>query len=142
MVQINSRYTITPSRDYGADSLIILESRGGLKSGKTARNPDYSLQLTRILRMLKANQCTITRIEVLSTAALRTKAARKLKLQFPIKLSNIKSVEALRKNVQSAQRTVSQRQGASGGNSTKRIGIWVRSGPSVPAVGLKMLLGI
>ena len=140
MSKLKSNYSISPSAEHRADSLIVLESRGGAKAGKNARNPDYSKQLSKILRVLQENQCIITRIEVLSTTAFRTKTARKLKLDFPIHVSQVASIEKLRQRIQGAQRTVSQRPGASGGNTTKRIGIWVRSGPSVPSLGLKTLI--
>jgi hypothetical protein len=140
MPRLNSKYSVLPIAQHGADCLVILESRGGSLTGKSARNPDYAKQLSRILRVLKSNFCQIRRIEVLSTAAYRTGSPRKLKLTYPIKLSQVQSIEELRKEIQAAQRTVSQRQGASGGNSTKRIGIWVKAGPLVPSIGLKTLI--
>jgi hypothetical protein len=140
MTRLKATYSVSPSVEHRADVVIVLESRGGSKSGGMARNPDYAKQLSRILRVLQKSECTITRIEVLSKNALRTRAERKLNLKFPIQMSQVASIERLRQEIQAAQRTVSQRPGASGGNSTKRIGIWVRSGSVVPALGLDFLL--
>lgn len=140
MAKLNAKYSIVPTTDHKADSLIILESRGGTKTGHTARNPDYAKQLSRILRLLKVESCVITRVEVLSTRSLQNNAPRKLKLNYPINLDQVASVEKLRVEIQAAQRHIAQRPGASGGNTTKRIGIWVRSGKAFPALGLNSLL--
>jgi hypothetical protein len=140
MTRLKATYSVSPSVEHRADVVIVLESRGGSKSGGMARNPDYAKQLSRILRVLQKSECTITRIEVLSKNALRTRAERKLNLKFPIQMSQVASIERLRQEIQAAQRTVSQRPGASGGNATKRIGIWVKVGSNVPSVGLKTLI--
>jgi hypothetical protein len=140
MTRLKATYSVSPSVEHRADVVIVLESRGGSKSGGMARNPDYAKQLSRILRVLQKSECTITRIEVLSKNALRTRAERKLNLKFPIQMSHVASIERLRQEIQAAQRTVSQRPGASGGNSTKRVGIWVKVGPHVSSVGLDLLL--
>jgi hypothetical protein len=140
MTRLKAAYFVSPSAEHRADVLVVLESRGGSKSGGKSRNPDYAKQLSRILRVLQKSECTITRIEVLSRNAFRTRAERKLKLTFPIEMSQVASIERLRQEIQAAQRTVSQRPGASGGNTTKRIGIWVKVGSSVPSVGLMTLI--
>ena len=140
MVKLNANYSVVPTSDHRADSLIILESRGGTKTGRTARNPDYAKQLSRILRLLKAESCVITRVEVLSTRSLRNNVPRILKLNYPINLKQVASAEKLRAEIQAAQRTIAQRPGASGGNTTKRIGIWIKAGPQIPSIGLKSLL--
>jgi hypothetical protein len=140
MPRLNSKYTVIGNAQYGADVKVILESRGGRKSGPSARNPDYSKQLSRILRKLKRYECQIVRIEVLSKVAFKRGARRKLALKYPIPLSQVSSIEDLRKDIQAAQRSLVQKPGASGGNTTKRIGIWIKVGFNVPAIGLAALL--
>ena len=142
MTKLNSKFTVTAASQYGADSLIVLDSRGGRKTGPSARNPDYSKQLSRILRMLKTHDCVIVRIEVVSTVALQRGANRKLALKYPIRMANVASIDKLRNDIPAAQRSLVQRPGASGGNTTKRIGIWIKVGPLVPSLGLKHLLSI
>ena len=140
MAELNAKYSVVPTSDHRADSLITLESRGGTKTGRTARDTDSAKQLSRILRLLKAESCVVTRVEVLSTRSLRNNVPRILKLNYPINLKQVASVEKLRAEIQAAQRTIAQRPGASGGNTTKRIGIWVQSGKAIPALGLNSLL--
>lgn len=141
MTKLNSKFTVTAASQYGADSLIVLDSRGGRKTGPSARNPDYSKQLSRILRTLKTHDCVIVRIEVVSTVALQRGANRKLDLKYPIRMTKVASIDKLRNEIQAAQRSLVQRPGASGGNTTKRIGIWVEVGRHVPTIGLMSLLG-
>jgi len=140
MTKLNSKFTVTAASQYGADSLIVLDSRGGRKNGPSARNPDYSKQLSRILRTLKAHDCVIVRIEVVSSVALQRGANRKLALKYPIRMTNVASIDKLRNDIQAAQRSLVQRPGASGGNTTKRIGIWIKVGPLVPSIGLSAIL--
>jgi len=140
MTKLNSKFTVTAASQYGADSLIVLDSRGGRKTGPSARNPDYSKQLSRILRILKTHDCVIVRIEVVSTVALQRGANRKLALRYPIRMTKVASIDKLRNDIQAAQRSLVQRPGASGGNTTKRIGIWIKAGPRVPAIGLSAIL--
>jgi len=141
MAKLNSKFTVSAASQYGAESLIVLDSRGGKKTGPSARNPDYSKQLSRILRTLKAHDCVIVRIEVVSTVALQRGANRKLALKYPIRMANVASIDKLRNDIQAAQRSLVQRPGASGGNTTKRIGIWVKVGRHVPTIGLISVLG-
>ena len=141
MAKLNSKFTVTAASQYGADSLIVLDSRGGRKTGPSARNPDYSKQLSRILRTLKTHNCVIVRIEVVSTVALQRGANRKLQLKYPIRMTKVASIDKLRNDIQAAQRSLVQRPGASGGNTTKRIGIWVKVGQHVPTIGLLSVLG-
>lgn len=140
MARLNSKYTVIGSAQYGSDVLVILESRGGKKTGPSARNPDYSKQLSRILRVLKKHECQIVRIELLSKVAFKRAGRRKLALKYPIQMSGVASIEDLRKDIQSAQRNLVQKPGASGGNTTKRIGIWIKVSFNVPSIGLAALL--
>ena len=118
--------------------LVILESRGG--TGLNARNPDYAKQLSRILRILKKNSCAITRIDLMSQVAINTLKDPKLKLDYPIVLAKRSSIEVLRKEIQSAQKSVGQRPGAMGGNGTKRIGVFVKVGPKLALMGMQKAL--
>ena len=136
--ELNSNFKVLQADKYSADVLIILESRGG--SSHNARNPDYSKQLSRILRMLKKTSCTITRVDLMSTVAQNTLKDPKLSLSYPIKLSTCQSIETLRKEIQRAQMTIGQKPGASGGNGTKRIGIYVKVGPIIVVKGIEALL--
>lgn len=135
---LNSNFEIVQTGKHSADVLIVLESRGG--TGLNARNPDYAKQLSRILHILKKNLCTITRIDLISQVAINTLKDPKLKLDYPIVLAKHSSVETLRKEIQSAQKSVGQRPGAMGGNSTKRIGIFVKIGPKIALKGMALVL--
>lgn len=137
---LNSNFSVIPTTNFGANSCVLLESRGGKKIGPSARNPDYSKQLTRILKLLKKHKCIIVRIEVASQVAYRKGGTRKLTLSYPIRMAQVTSIDGLRKDIQTAQRNLVQRPGASGGNTTKRICIWIKVGPLVPAIGLSTLL--
>ena len=110
--KLNSNFKIVQTRKHSADVLIILESRGG--AGPNARNPDYAKQLSRILRIIKKNSCVITRVNLMSTHAINTLKDPKLKLDYPIVLAKRSSIEVLRKEIQSAQKSVGQRPGAMG----------------------------
>ena len=137
--KLNSNFKIVQTRKHSADVLIILESRGG--AGPNARNPDYAKQLSRILRIIKKNSCVITRVNLMSTHAINTLKDPKLKLEYPIVLAKNLSIEILRKEIQSAQKLVGQRPGAKGGNSTKRIGIFIKVGPKLALKGMQVVLG-
>ena len=136
--KLNSNFKILQTAKNSAEVLVILESRGG--TGLNARNPDYAKQLSRILRILKKNSCTITRIDLMSQVAINTLKDPKLKLDYPIVLAKCSSIEVLRKEIQSAQKTVGQRPGSTGGNSTKRIGIFVEVGPKLALMGMQVVL--
>ena len=136
--ELNSNFKIVQTGKHSADVLIILESRGG--TGANARNPDYSKQLSRILHILKKNSCIITRIDLMSQVAINTLKDPKLKLDYPIVLAKRSSIEVLRKEIQATQKTVGQRPGSTGGNSTKRIGIFVKAGPKLALMGMQEAL--
>ena len=136
--QLDSQYKIETSVKYGADALIILESRGG--AGPSARNPDYSKQLFRILQVLQKSGCIIPRIELLSTVAIKNLKDLKLDLHYPILLYGESTIDDVRKMIQSAQQSKGQEPEATGGNGTKRIGIYVKTGPIIAAAGLKAVL--
>lgn len=76
----------------------------------------------------------------MSTVAQNTLKDPKLSLSYPIKLSACQSIETLRKEIQRAQMTIGQKPGASGGNGTKRIGIYVKVGPIIAVKGIEALL--
>ena len=136
--KLNSNFKIVQTGKHSADVLIILESRGG--AGTNARNPDYAKQLSRTLRILKKNSCIITRVDLMSQVAINTLKDPKLKLDYPIVLVKRSSIEVLRKEIQSAQKSVGQRPGAMGGNGTKRIGIFVKVGPKLALMGMQVAL--
>lgn len=138
VVRLNADFKVSPASTHKANVLIILESRGG--GGQNARNPDYSKQLSRILRLLQKNSCTITRIELLSSFALKNVKKTKLNLAYPIDLSKSTNIESLRKAIQNAQKSVGRRPGVQGGNSTKRIGIFVKTGTPIAVAGIKSVL--
>ena len=76
----------------------------------------------------------------MSQVAINTLKDPKLKLAYPIVLAKCSSIEILRKEIQSAQKSVGQRPGAMGGNSTKRIGIFVKVGPKLALLGVQKAL--
>jgi hypothetical protein len=75
----------------------------------------------------------------MSQVAINTLKDRKLKLSYPIDLARVKSIEDLRIEIQSAQRQIGQRPGATGGNSTKRIGIFVSISPNIALKGMQFV---
>ena len=136
--KLNSNFRILQTGKHSAEVLVILESRGG--TGVNARNPDYAKQLSRVLRILKKNSCIITRVDLMSQVAINTLKDPKLKLDYPIVLAKRSSIEVLRKEIQSAQKSVGRRPGVKGGNGTKRIGIFVKVGPRLALKGMQVAL--
>ena len=136
--QLDSHYKIEIASKYGANVLIILESRGGARL--KSRNPDYSKQLFRILRVLQKSGCIILRIDLLSKVAIKNLKDLKLDLPYPILLDGENTIDNVRKMIQFAQQTKGQRPGATGGNGTKRIGIYIKTGPIIAVAGLKAVL--
>ncbi len=136
---LDSHFDISLSDHDGADVLITLSSRGG--AGEKARNPDYAKQLDRILQILQKTKCTIVRIDLLSTVAVRNLADLELALPYPIDLNGEISIEEVRKMIQHAQVKKGQRPGATGGNSTKRIGMHIKTGPQISIAGMRAVLG-
>jgi len=90
--------------------------------------------------LLQKNSCTITRIELLSSFALKNVKKTKLNLAYPIDLSKSTNIESLRKAIQNAQKPIGRRPGVQGGNSTKRIGIFVKIGTPIAVAGIKSVL--
>ena len=126
---LDSHFDISHSDHDGADVLITLSSRGG--AGEKARNPDYAKQLDRILQILQKTNSTI----------VRNLADLELALPYPIDLNGEISIEEVRKMIQHAQVKKGQRPGATGGNSTKRIGIHIKTGPPISIAGMRAVLG-
>jgi hypothetical protein len=135
---LNSHFEIALSDHDDADLLIILSSRGG--TGEKARNPDYAKQLARILLNLQTRNCTIIRVDLLSTVAIKSLVNLALDLPCPIDLNGEIPIEEVRKMIQNAQLVKGQKPGASGGNSTKRIGIHVKTGPLIAIAGMRAVL--
>jgi len=135
---LNSHFEIELSDQEEADVLIILSSRGG--AGEKARNPDYAKQLARILKEIQKSGSIITKVDLLSTVAIANLADLALDLPYPIRLEPETPIEDVRKMIQNAQLLKGQKHGASGGNSTKRIGIHVKTGPNVAVAGMKAIL--
>ena len=135
---LDSKFEIWPSDHTDSDVLIILESRGG--SGSKARNRDYGPQLSHILRTLQLNDCIIPRVELLSRVARKNLKSLSLDLPYPLLSDKRVDIEDVRRMIQRAQVTKGQKPGASGGNGTKRIGIYVKTGNLVAIAGVKTLL--
>ena len=95
---------------------------------------------TAILQVLQKSGCIIPRIELLSRVAINNLKDLKLDLHYPILLYGESTIDDVRKMIQSAQQSKGQEPGATGGNGTKRIGIYVKTGPTIAAAGLKAVL--
>jgi hypothetical protein len=138
---LNANYRVSLSSKYGADLLVTLESRSGSREDPKRRNPDYIPRLKRILVSLRTAGCVIRRIDVISdNKKLANGSSRTLKLNYPIDMRRVRSVESLRLEIQAAQRAVGRAPGKSGGNNTKRIGIWVSTGRQAAAIGIRSLI--
>ena len=88
----------------------------------------------------KKSGCIIPCIELLSTVAIKNLKDLKLDLPYPILLYGESTIDDVRKMIQSAQQSKGQEPGATGGNGTKRIGIYVKTGPIIAAAGLSAVL--
>jgi len=120
---INAEITIEERRDSGGTDVIV-HSRGGARGSAAERNPDYFEALEELLRLLGQADAVVTAICVDSNRVRRLpESERQLDLSFPIKLSRIRDLDRLRKDITRAQQWIGQTPGAKGGNSTKRIRI-------------------
>ena len=138
---LNAKYRVSLSSKYGSDLLITLESRSGSQDDPKRRNPDYIRRLKRILISLRTGGCVIRRIDVISdNKKLPNGPSRTLRLNYPIDMRRVKSVELLRLEIQAAQRAVGRAPRKFGGNNTKRIGIWVSTGRQAAAIGIRSLI--
>ena len=119
---------------------IVFHSRGG-----TNRNKEYAKGLEVILKRLQSQRISIADIQVDSIPARRDLSVeeRRLKLRgdrsYPIDLSAEDNISDLRKAISNAQKQVGQTKGAKGGNSTKKIRIFLSSppGPTLDAMALE-----
>lgn len=134
---LNSKFRVSVSSKHGSDLLITLDSRSGTKDSPGERNPDYIPRLGQILSALKTMQCTVIRIEVVSNNKKLSPKERVLALRFPIEMKDVRSVDALRREIQAAQRRVGRDPLKTGGNNTKKIGIWVKASKATAAAGIR-----
>lgn len=106
---------------------VSINSRGGSKGSPSARNTDYTEGLRLLLSRLAVVDAVITDAAVDSTATRdRTLEERRLALDYPVHLSAAGDISALGREVQRSQTTVAHAAAASrGGNSTRRICMWV-----------------
>lgn len=104
---------------------IVIEARGGTRGTPAALNTEYSEGLQLLLERLKKAQLTIL------DAAVETRDTRDLPIEvrrldlgapYPVEVTD---PDALRRAIGRAQERVGRKPGATGGNSTRRIRIWV-----------------
>jgi len=133
----NSKFRVGVSSKHGSDLLITLDSRSGAKGSPSERNPDYIPRLGQILSVLKATQCTVVRIEVVSNNKRLSPRQRLLSLTFPIVMKDVRSIDALRREIQAAQRRVGREPHKAGGNNTKKIGIWIKASKMTAVMGIR-----
>lgn len=138
--RLSSKFRVAVSSRHGSDLLITLESRSGAKGSPSERNPDYIPRLRQILSALKTTQCTVIRIEVISNNKRLSPRQRLLSLTFPIVMKDVQSVDALRLEIQAAQRRVGRDPHKTGGNNTKKIGIWVKASKTTAVTGIRSLI--
>jgi len=110
-VAIDARFTI--ERSTGGYSVFV-ESRGGTLGTEEARNSKYSDGLALLLRRLARMRGVVTTIE-LATKQVTGQQLPMAKYPYPIELSAVADVDAVRRAIQSAQ----------GNNSTRRIRLQV-----------------
>lgn len=129
-------------------SELTLESRGGAqRADGNARNSEYSVGLLVLLQRLASLDCIIDRVVLASAGAASRLRGDDPTLElkgfpYPIQDLGRHDLPRLRTAIQQAARTKGQREGAIGGNRTKRItisvslpeGLPVRSGSFVEAI--------
>lgn len=134
---LKSKFRVSVSSKHGSDLLITLDSRSGTKDSPGERNPDYIPRLGQIITALKTTQCTVIRIEVVSNNRKLSPRERVLALRFPIVMKDVRSIDELRREIQAAQRRVGRAPHKTGGNNTKKIGIWVKTSKATAAAGIR-----
>lgn len=134
---LSSKFRVAVSSRHESDLLITLDSRSGTKNSRGERNPDYIPRLGQILSALKSTQCIVIRIEVVSNNKKLSPQERVLSLDFPIVMKEVQSIDILRREIQASQRRVGREPHKTGGNNTKKIGIWVRASKATAAAGIR-----
>ena len=105
---IDATFSLEPMEDGHA---VLYASRGGTKGTPNARNSQYHIGLTILLRRLKRLDALITAIVLDSTAARqRPLTERALEfaddIVFPVRIAAIEDVDAFRRKVSDAQKNV------------------------------------
>jgi hypothetical protein len=110
-----------------AKATIVLDSRGGSKGARNARNIEYAAGLEILLDRLKRIGATIEAAHI-ATARTKTLPPEQTRLdverRYPFSLES-DNIPDLRRALSKAQTTVGQTKGAKGGNPTKRIRVHV-----------------
>ena len=106
---------------------VILHSRGGKLGMTEARNPEYNSALRLILQRMALLGAVLDDVVVVSARALRTHpnaTERRLPLEFPIQLKDVRDLEELRLKICRAQSSVARSTDARSsqrGNPTRAI---------------------
>jgi hypothetical protein len=113
---LDAEFDLAPEPSRPASFALTLAARGG------GRNNDYFAALVTILRTATHVGAKIQEIRVDSREVRRTApSAALVPLTYPIVMDQITEHEALRRQITSAVVHIGQRDGARGGNPTKRL---------------------
>lgn len=108
----------------GSHLAVIMASRSGGSGGRQPRNPDYNQALTLLLRRLGEMNAVLLAVLVDSrhTQELGLAEEDRRLITAPVRLASVPDMEALRRQLGTAQAKIAQAAGATkGGNATKRI---------------------
>lgn len=116
--ELNADFSIIDPHAPDESFSIVLNAKNGL-----GHNSDYFDALEEILSSLRSAGAQIVRIEVISKVAMKAEPyERTLPINFPIILSSVLDIQALRKAICAAQTMVVSK-AAKGGNSHRKIRI-------------------
>ena len=127
--ELDAELSVLPRPSGAKGFAVILESQGG------GRNPEYKEALFELLRRASVAEGKIVSIEVISDPALKLpREDRSLNMHFPIQLSSDVDIESLRLEIGRKQIPIAQKEGAAGGNRTKRISIEIADCDKVQSI--------
>ena len=128
--ELDAELSVLPRPSGAKGFAVILESRGG-----RGRNPEYNEALFELLRRVSVAEGKIVSIEVISDPALKLpREDRSLNMHFPIQLSSDADIESLQLEIGRKQIPIAQKEGAAGGNRTKRISIEIADCDKVQSI--------
>jgi|GEM_PF-3704884 len=116
---LDAEYSVVADGD---DLAVILESKSGRAGNRAARNKDYLRAFEVILTRLKERQAVITAALVDSRNTTHLPEGTRSLLKGPLQLADVTDIDALRRRLTNAQKTIGQAPEARvPGNSTKRV---------------------
>ncbi len=110
---------------------VVLESRGGSRGASNERNRQYNEGFELILARLALIGATLTDAAVDSRETARARLSleeRRLQIRrhsYPVTMPDVRDFDDLRKDLCRAQRAIGRIAGATGGNNTKRVRLFI-----------------